>query len=89
MENLLFLLIVMTVAALPVILPFIFMEMTAEKKHPVSDKRRKFARLLGWVLGLSLLAFFAYLFFNNGGERTHRLVNGAVQLLQFLIDFLK
>jgi len=79
----------MTVAALPVILPFIFMEMTAEKKHPVSDKRRKFARLLGWVLGLSLLALFAYLLFNNGEERAHHLVRGIVQLLQFLIDFLK
>lgn len=79
----------MTVAALPLILPFIFMEMTAEKKHPVSDKRRKFARLLGWVLGLSLLAFFAYLLFNNGEERAHHLVRGIVQLLQFLIDFLK
>lgn len=89
MENLLFLLIVMTVAALPVILPFIFMEMTAEKKHPVSDKRRKFARLLGWVLGLSLLALLAYLLFNNGEERAHHLVRGIVQLLQFLIDFLK
>lgn len=89
MENLLFLLAVMTFAALPVILPFIFMEMTAEKKHPVSDKRRKFARLLGWVLGLSLLAFFAYLIFNNEEGHTHRLIRVAVQLLQFLIDFLK
>jgi len=79
----------MTVAALPVILPFIFMEMTAEKKHPVRDKRRKFARLLGWVLGLSLLAFFAYLIFNNEAGRVHHLVRGIVQLLQFLIDFLK
>jgi hypothetical protein len=89
MENLLFLLIVITFTALPVILPFIFMEMTAEKRHSVSDKRRKVARLLGWVLGLTLLTFFAYLILNNDEGRTHHLVRGIIQLLQFLIDFLK
>lgn len=89
MEGLLFILLVLGVAALPVILPFIFLEMTAEKEHPVSDKRRKFARFLGWVLGLTLLVFFAYIMVNNEEGHAHRLVRGFVQFLQFLIDFLK
>ena len=89
MENLLYLLIVMGFAALPVILPLIFMEMTADKEYPLSDKRRKLARHLGWLLGLSLLALFVYFIFNSEEGHLRRSIRVIVQLVQFLIDFLK
>jgi hypothetical protein len=89
MESVLFLIVVLTFAPLPLILPFVFMEMTAQKKHPVSDKRRKLARLLGWVLGLSLLVLIVYFGVSNEDGRMRSLIRGTVQFLLFLMDFLK
>lgn len=74
--------IIFLIAASPVVLPFIFLEMMDKKQHPINDKRRKLARIIGWSLVVLLL------FIIITGDGTHR-GRDFMKVFIFAVDFLK
>ena len=62
----------MLIAALPIILVFVFLELNAAKQAPegqkINDGQRKIARGLGWAILVVLVALLISSIFTNNGH---------------------
>lgn len=91
MEALITLSAILFVAALPIILVFVFLELNAEKqaktegKTLVNDGQRKLAKGLAWGL-FAVLAFFVIgdVFDHEGNSNIPRLLKVIGSILHFL-----
>ena len=83
-----FAIIILLIAASPIIFILVFSEIMAAKEgSKLNDNPRKISKILGWVFFISLSIFLIYVATSEQGSS--RALRSAFKLINSLFEFLK